>query len=64
MLIGATVLAEGDILNELEVLRRNINKGLPCGTDRFINKLEKIIGRTLQFRPQGRPKQEGKPIAG
>ena len=55
----STWLAEGDDIDELEVLRRNINKGLPCGTDRFINKLEKIIGRTLQFRPQGRPKQEG-----
>lgn len=50
-------LAEGDNPNELAVLRRNIDKGLPCGTDQFISKLEKIIGRTLQFRPQGRPKQ-------
>ena len=51
-------LAEGDAPDELAVIRRNIDKGLPCGTDRFIRKLEKMIGRSLQFRPQGRPKQE------
>ena len=52
----STWLAEGDDPNELAVLRRNIEKGLPCGTAQFINKLEEIFGRTLQFRTQGRPK--------
>lgn len=51
-------LAEGDDPSELKVIRRNIEKGLPCGSDRFIKNLEKMIGRSLQFRPQGRPRQE------
>jgi len=52
-------LAEGDPENELSVLRRNTDKGLPCGSDRFIKKLEKKAGRALGFRPRGRPtKQE------
>jgi len=51
-------LAEGDDPNELAMIRRNIAKGLPCGSDRFVKNLEKIIGRSLQFRPQGRPSQE------
>ena len=51
-------LAEGDESQKLEVLRRNVDKGLPCGTEKFINKLEKLTGRALQYRPRGRPKQE------
>ena len=51
-------LAEGDDPSELKMIRRNIEKGLPCGSDRFIKNLEKMIGRSLQFRPQGRPGQE------
>jgi putative transposase len=51
-------LSEGDDQEEISVLRRNIAKGLPCGTKRFINKLEKLAGRILQYRPQGRPKKK------
>jgi putative transposase len=51
-------LAEGDDDSELGLLRRNIEKGLPCGSDRFINKLERLAGRSLQFKAQGRPKHE------
>ena len=54
-------LAEGDSEEELFIIRRNIEKGLPCGSDRFIKKLEKRIGRVLQYRPLGRPK---KPVDG
>ncbi len=50
-------LAEGGASEELEVLRRNVEKGLPCGTEKFIRKLEKIAGRTLQARPPGRPRR-------
>ena len=39
----------------LEILRRNADKGLPCGSDQFISSLERISGRSLRFRPQGRP---------
>ena len=49
-------LAQGDAPQELEVLRRNADKGLPCGSEKFIRKLEKLTGRALQYRPQGRPR--------
>ncbi len=48
-------LAEGDDDEQLSVLRRNSEKGLPCGSEKFIKKLEKISGKVLQYRPQGRP---------
>ncbi len=51
-------LAEGDDPQELEVLRRNAEKGLPCGADKFIRGLEKVAGRPLHYRPLGRPKKE------
>ncbi|OUR71585.1 hypothetical protein A9Q78_09305 [Methylophaga sp. 41_12_T18] len=38
-----------------QVLERNIEKGLPCGSDNFIERLEKLADRSLQYRPQGRP---------
>ncbi len=49
-------LAESDEAEELSVIRRNIEKGLPCGSDKFLNKLEKMTGRALKYRPQGRPR--------
>ena len=50
-------LAQGDEPQELEVLRRNADKGLPCGSEKFIRKLERLTGRALQYRPQGRPRK-------
>jgi putative transposase len=50
-------LAQGDEPQEMEVLRRNADKGLPCGSEKFIRKLEKLTGRALQYRPQGRPRK-------
>lgn len=32
-------LAEGDAEQEISLIRRNIEKGLPCGSDQFIKKL-------------------------
>ena len=51
-------LAKGDTAEELQQLRRNVDKGLPCGLESFIKKLERLAGRSLRFRPQGRPKIE------
>jgi putative transposase len=48
-------LAEGDEPQSLEMIRRNVEKGLPCGSERFIQKLEQITGRALRYRPRGRP---------
>jgi putative transposase len=48
----------------LEELRRNIKKGLPCGTDDFIQKLERMAGRILRYRPQGRQRAKARPHKG
>jgi len=48
-------LAEGDEAEEIQMLRKNIEKGLPCGADSFIKRLSKLAGRELEYRPQGRP---------
>lgn len=48
-------LAEGDEPAAMEILRRNVDKGLPCGGAQFIRKMERLAGRTLEYRPPGRP---------
>jgi putative transposase len=50
-------LAEGDEEEELRTVRRNIEKGLPCGSDNFIEALGGQVGRLLDYRPQGRPRK-------
>ncbi len=50
-------LSEGDEAEEIQILRRNVDKGLPCGSAGFIEKLGSQAGRLLEFRPQGRPKK-------
>ncbi len=52
-------LADGDDQPAVEILRRNADKGLPCGTVAFVKALEIIAGRPLEFRPQGRPLAAG-----
>lgn len=50
-------LAEGDEAEELRILRRNVEKGLPCGSESFVHELGAQVGRMLAHRPQGRPKK-------
>lgn len=50
-------LAEGDEAEEIQMLRRNIEKGLPCGAEGFIRRLGKQAGRLLEYRSQGRPRK-------
>ena len=50
-------LSEGDNESELSIIRRNIEKGLPCGSESFIKKLERKAGKVLQYRPLGRPRK-------
>lgn len=50
-------LAEGDETEEIQTLRQNVEKGLPCGDASFIRRLGKIVGRQLEYRPQGRPRK-------
>ena len=42
----------------IDLICRNTEKGLPLGSERFINKLESISQRILRYRPQGRPKKK------
>jgi len=46
-------LAEGDDQACADLLRRNADKGLPCGSESFIRGLEAATGRNLHFRPRG-----------
>lgn len=46
-------LASGDAPDCLEVLRRRVDKGLPCGSREFVEALEESTGRDLQERPRG-----------
>ena len=50
-------LAEGDETEELQMLRRNVEKGLPCGSEGFVEKLGRQVRRLLEYRPQERPKK-------
>ena len=47
-------------VEQLDVLRKHVEKGLPCGTDDFVQALGKKIGRVLENRQQGRPKKSAK----
>lgn len=48
-------LAEPDEDHALLVLRRNAMMGLPCGSGKFLAKIEKQSGRALRYKPRGRP---------
>jgi Transposase and inactivated derivatives len=50
-------LNQGNNQENIDILRRNINKGLPCGSDNFIINLSKMLGRDLSFKHIGRPKK-------
>ncbi len=50
-------LAEADEPEKLDILRRNIDKGLPCGSEEFIERLSKKCGCSLKFLPRGRPRK-------
>lgn len=50
-------LAEGDETEEIRILRQNVEKGLPCGDASFVQLLGKMVGRQLEYRPQGRPRK-------
>lgn len=48
-------LAAGDDTQHLKTLREHASKGLPCGSQQFIETLEAEAGRQLQYRDRGRP---------
>ena len=49
-------LAQGDRPEQLDVLRRHVERGLPCGAEGFLRKLERRSGQMLRWRARGRPK--------
>jgi len=48
-------LALAESQNVTDIIKRNIEKGLPCGNNSFIDKLESVARRSLRYKPQGRP---------
>lgn len=53
-------LREADKQEDIDILRRNTQKGLPIGNATFILRLETVLERSLTFRPLGRPKKVNK----
>jgi len=52
-------LSEKQNDEQLGILRRNTNKGLPSGSEKFVKILECQENRKLAYRPQGRPRVKG-----
>jgi hypothetical protein len=50
-------LAAGDRPEQLEVLRRHVERGLPCGAEGFLCRLEQRAGQLLRPRARGRQKK-------
>lgn len=43
----------------VDEIRLKTNRGLVIGTNRFVNKLEKLLNRSLECAKQGRPRKDG-----
>ena len=50
----ATWLEQGLNNEDLKLIRRNSARGLPCGSEDFVARLEAVTGRSLRYRPPGR----------
>ena len=50
-------LAVPETEENVSLLRRHAEKGLPCGDEGFLDGLEILAGRSLRYRAQGRPKK-------
>jgi putative transposase len=57
-------LDEPDRDEHLAVLRKQVERGLPCGTDDFVRNLEMRFGRPLRLAMVGRPRKEKRTGAG
>jgi len=51
-------LTEAQDEKELELLRLSTTRGRPLGSDSFLSKLERALGRRLRALPHGRPRKE------
>ncbi len=52
-------LSVEDHEGQLRVLRKHVEKRLPCGSEVFVREPGRRTGRLLKFRPQGRPRKPG-----
>jgi len=52
------VLKQRQDAEEVSAIRSCTNRGRPLGSDSFLSKIEKTIGRRLRPLPVGRPKKE------
>ncbi|MDA8329100.1 MAG: transposase [Betaproteobacteria bacterium] len=50
-------LSEDGEMENIRILRQNVEKGLPCGNEGFVQRLGEMVGRRLECLPQGRPKK-------
>ena len=60
---GAAQCMQADHAEFVERLRSHTGRGRPLGTDRFLGKVEKLLGRRVRPLPVGRcgkPKKRGK----
>lgn len=55
-------LAGAEAADEAATLRRNAGKGLPCGSEEFVQGIERATGRVIRIRPRGRPRKGSVPI--
>ena len=55
-------LAEGLTDREMDRLRVRTHTGRPLGSDRFLSKLETVLGRRVRRLPVGRPRKTPKPV--
>ena len=53
-------LSEGVETADIERLRLNTHTGRPLGSDGFLSKLEKLLGRRVRALPVGRPRKSMK----
>ncbi|HAK89331.1 MAG TPA: transposase, partial [Nitrospiraceae bacterium] len=53
----STYLREKEDTVLVEDIRQSTKTGRPCGDDRFVMKMEKLLGRKLTALPKGRPRK-------
>lgn len=53
-------LEDDEPADRLDAVRLHTERGLPCGSERFIRMLESAAGRRLQRQPPGRPRKSDK----
>lgn len=54
----AAYIAENDLREDMELIRKQTRKGLPIGNEGFIKKLENKLARAIRAMPRGRPKKK------